>query len=515
MRKVREVLRLKYEQKLSNRLIGTSCRISYGCVHDYLLRAKVAGLSWPLPDHLTDEVLDHLLFPPASSLPSDRPMPDWDRLARELRRKGVTLALLWEEYRAGHPDGYGYSRFCELFQEYSATVDPRMRQVHKAGEKLFVDYAGMTMPVTDRATGEVREAQMFVGTLGASDYTYVEATWSQSAEDWIGSHVRTFAFLGGVPEIVVPDNLKSGVTSPCFYEPDVNRTYQEMASYYGVAVIPARVRKPRDKAVVENHVRTVEQRVLAPLRNRAFFSLAELNEAVWERLDDLNNRPFQKMDGTRRSLFEELDAPVLRPLPDQPYSFGQWSVAVVNIDYHVAVLKCYYSVPSQLIKKKVDVRVSAGTVEIFHKNTRIASHARLFRPGQYSTVPEHMPDGHRHWREWSPERLVRWAGETGPSTAKMVEQLLERFVHPQQGYRACLGIISLAKMYGPDRVEMACARALACGAISQKNIRLMLKNNLETAALPEAAPSTPPIQHANIRGAAYYALPQLTLDIER
>jgi transposase len=504
MRKVREVLRLKYEQGLSSRAIATSCHISVGSVHDYLQRAKITGLPWPLPDDLSDEALDRRLFPPAATLPSDRPTPDLSYIARELRRKGVTLSLLWEEYRRSHPDGYGYSRFCELYTAHAEAIEPRMRQIHKAGEKLFVDYAGMTMWITDRSNGELVEVQIFVATLGASDYVYAEATLSQSSEDWIASHVRAFEFFCGVPQILVPDNLKSAVTSACFYEPDINRTYGEMASYYGAVIIPARVKKPRDKAIVENHVKTVEQRILAPLRNRVFLSLDELNEAIQDLLDDLNNRPFQKMAGTRRSLFEELDFPALQPLPEHRYSYGRWSWATVSIDYHVEVAKCYYSVPYQLIQKKLEVRVSTLVVEIFHNNVRVASHARLFRRGQYSTIPEHMPRHHRWWNDWSPERLVRWASETGEATAEAVASILTRFVHPQQGYRSCLGIIALSKTYGRDRVEAACRRALACGAVSRKSIQLMLKNNLENAALPEQAEPRPALIHANIRGAAYY-----------
>jgi len=293
----------------------------------------------------------------------------------------------------------------------------------------------------------------------------------------------------------------------------------EMANHYGTVVIPARVRKPRDKALVENHVKTVEQRILAPLRDRGFLSLEELNEAIWERLDALNNRPFQKMVGTRRSLFMEIDSPALRPLPEHPYSHGRWSTAKVNVDYHVEVAKCYYSVPYQLIRQRLDVRISAVIVELFHKNVRIASHARLFRLGQYSTVPDHMPKGHRQWNDWSPERLVRWAGETGIATAGVVESILSRCVHPQQGYRSCLGIIALSKTYGRDRVEAACTRALACGALSRKSIQMMLKNNLENAALPEASAERPFLDHPNIRGAAYFAVAapasQLLLDMER
>ena len=515
MRKVREVLRLKYEQKLSNRAIASSCRLSVGSVHDYLQRARVAGLSWPLPDGLSDEALDLRLFPLAGSFPSDRAVPEWERVVRELRRKAVTLSLLWEQYRSDHPSGYGYSRFCELFQSYASTIDPRMRLVHKAGEKLFVDYAGMTMPVIDRLTGESVAAQIFVATLGASDYTYAEATWSQCLQDWIGSHVRTFAFLGGVPQIIVPDNLKTGITSPCFYEPDINRTYFDMATHYDVAVIPARPAKPRDKALVENHVKTVEQRILARLRDRRFFSLAELNEAIWDLLDDLNNRPFQKMTGSRALFFAQLDAPALRPLPCEPYHFGEWGTARVSIDYHVSVLKSYYSVPYQLLRQEVETRVSALTVEIFFKNTRVASHARSFTEGYCSTIPEHRPSHHRDWGEWPPERMIKWAAETGPFTAKMVEELLTCLVHPAQGYRRCLGIISLSKAYGTARVESACRRALACQAISYQSVKMILKNNLDGAELPEPVPGGPSLKHGNIRGAGYYAdTAQLSLESE-
>jgi transposase len=328
----------------------------------------------------------------------------------------------------------------------------------------------------------------------------------QHGLNWVGSHTRAFAYFGGVPEVVVPDNLKSGVTSPSFYEPNLNPTYQEMAAYYRVAVIPARVRKPRDKAVVECHVRIVEQQILAPLRDRVFLSLAELNTAIWELLGDVNRRPFQKIAGSRCTLFEQIDAPALRPLPDQPYQYGEWGHATVSINYHVEVLKSFYSVPYQLIKQVLDTRVSAHTVEIFHKNVRVASHVRSFIEGWYSTNPEHMPRNHREWGEWPPERLVRWAGATGPSTAKVVEELLSRFVHPEQGYRRCLGIMTLSKTYGAERVELACTRAIAFQAFSYQSIKTILKSNLDSAPLPEdPILAKESLQHDNIRGAAYYA----------
>jgi transposase len=503
MRTIREVLRLK-QQGHSQRSISVSCRVSATTVREYLYRAGAAGLAWPLPESLTDEALEQLLYPPLPLSADARPVPNWDYVARELRRKGVRLILLWEEYRAIHPDGYGYSRYCELFQEYSSTIDPRMRQVHKAGEKLFVDYAGMTMPVVDRSTGEIVAAQIFVATLGASDYTYAEATWSQSLPDWIGSHMRALAFLGGVPEIIVPDNLKSGITTPCRYEPDVNPTYLKFAEYYHVAIIPARVVKPRDKAKVENHVLDVERRVLAPLRNRLFLSLDELNWAIWELIEKLNNRPFQKLDGTRRQLFETLDAPALGPLPLAPYVQGIWSRARVNIDYHIEVDRSYYSVPFTLIKKEMEVHLADRIVEIFLKGERIASHVRSYKAGAYVTDPAHMPKNHRDYAEWTPERLIRWAGEMSDSVAGMVEAILDRRVHPQQGFRAARGVIALAKKYGPERLDAACRRALKHGAISYGSVKSILEKKLDQNQTPEPEDGPAVPEHANIRGAAYY-----------
>jgi transposase len=431
-------------------------------------------------------------------------LPDWNYVTQELRRKGVTLLLLWEEYHARHPTGYAYSRFCDLYREFTSAADPRMHQDHKAGEKLFVDYAGQTMPVVDTATGEIRQAQIFVATLGASDFTFTEATWSQSLEDWIGSHVRAFAYLGGVPAIVVPDNLKSGVKSPCYYDPDINPTYQEMAEHYGVAVIPARVRKPRDKAKVENHVQSVERRVLAPLRDRRFLSLSDLNAAIAERLDQLNDRPFQKMAGTRRQLFQEIDAPALRSLPETTYVYARWTKARVNIDYHIAVEDAFYSVPYTLIKKQVDVRITSRIVEVLYDGKRVASHPRSFRAGKYSTVDEHMPKAHQAYVQWDPQRLIRWAGQTGPATASLVAQMLERFVHPQQGFRACLGLIRLDKVYGSQRLEAACIKALAAGAISYRSVHSILRNKLDTLPQNQEQMELSLPEHPNIRGANYY-----------
>lgn len=510
MRTIREVLRLRLDQKLSYREVSTACQIGPTSVHEYLRRAAAAGLGWPLPEGLSDAALEELLFPTVFVPRAERVPPDLEHVAHELRRKGVTLFLLWEEYRHNQPKAYGYSRFCELYQAYSEKLDPRMRQVHRAGEKLFVDYAGQTMEIVDRATGQVRQAQIFVATLGASDYTYAEATWTQSVEDWIGSHVRAFAFFGGVPEIVVPDNLKSGITTSCAYEPVLNPSYQEMARHYGVAVIPARVRKPRDKALVENHVQHVERRVLAALRDRIFLSLEEANLALAEKLEALNARPFQQLQGTRLGLFHELDAPALRPLPEHAYEFGTWKKARVAIDYHVCSEHCFYSVPYTLVREEVELRLSAHVIEIFHRGQRVASHARSFKANQHVTLAAHMPASHQAYGGWSPERLVGWAQKNGPATARVLEEIMGRRQHPAQGYRSCLGVMSLAHTFGSERCEAACLRALAIGSPSYKSIQSILKNKLDQAELPAKQLALPCPDHPNIRGAGYYSKPQLT-----
>ena len=507
MRKIKEVLRLKFDYRLSNQAVAASCGISSSTVWEYVQRAAQAKLGWPLPEKLTDHELEGLLFPPRLSIPpGERPLPDWTDIHREFRRKGVTLFLLWQEYKEVHPTGYQYSYFCDLYREWAGRLDPPMRQNHKAGEKLFVDYAGQTMPVVDRSSGEVHEAQIFVAVSGASNYTYAEATATQTLPDWIASHVRAFAFMGGVHELIVPDNLLTGITSPCRYDPEANPTYHDLASHYHAAVMPARVRKPRDKAKVEAGVLGVERQILARLRNRTFFSLAELNTAIRSLLIKYNNRPFQKLPGSRRSMFESVDRPALKPLPLQPYQYGEWKKATVHIDYHVEVDRHYYSVPYQLIKKKVEVRLTNTTVECFQNGKRVASHQRSRRQGGHTTVKEHMPKAHREYAEWTPERLVRWASKSGGATAKVVEHILQARVHPQQGFRACLGIMRLGKRYTPQRLEAACARALAINALSYKSINSILKTGLDQQPLAKPSPQ-PTIEHANVRGSEYYQNP--------
>jgi transposase len=503
MRKIREVFRLK-AQGLSARQIAASVGTARSTVAECLRRAEAVGLSWPLPAELTDAALEERLYP---ALPRSRiqaPPPDWALVHTELRRPGVTLQLLWEEYQSVHPDGYRYSRFCDLYRTFAGRIDRVMRQEHRAGEKLFVDYAGHTVAVIDRRTGEIRQAQIFVAVLGASNYTYAEATWTQSLPDWLGAHVRALEALGGCPAVVVPDNLRSAVSKPHRYEPDLNPAYQALADHYRVAVIPARVRKPRDKAKAEAGVLLVERWILARLRNHTFFSLWQNNREIQRLLLRLNQRPFRKLPGSRQSTFEAIDQPALKPLAATPFEFAEFKRARVNIDYHIELEGHYYSVPHALVRREVELRYTATTVEVFHRGERVASHRRAAARGHHTTVAAHMPERHRHYAEWSPERLLRWAEKIGPETARCVEGIMARRRHPEQGMRACLGLLRLTDRVGPERLEAACARAVAACAYRLKSVEAILKAGLDRQ--PPAAPAQPdlPPDHDHIRGADYY-----------
>ncbi len=506
MRKIREVLRLKFECRLTNRKIAKSACLARSTVGDYIRRAKTAGLSWPLPDDMDDNQLEQTLFDQVPRTPKDqRPPLDFSQIHKELKRKGVTLMLLWYEYKGESPQGYQYSQFCHLYRQWRNKLDPVMRQDHRAGEKLFVDYSGMTAPITNPGNGKTREVQIFIACMGASNYTYAEATFTQSLPDWIDSHVRAFEFLGGVPELIIPDNLKSGVNKACRYEPDLNPTYLDMANHYDTAVIPARVRAPKDKAKAEVGVQIVERWILAKLRDRTFFSITELNRAIAILLVELNNRPFQKLPGTRKSVFESMDKPALKPLPNARYQFAQWKKARVHIDYHIEVDRHYYSVPYQLIKKELDVRLTVNTVECFYKGKSVASHVRSDRLGRHTSVKEHMPKNHQKYVEWTPDRMIKWAAKIGPHTAELIENVLRSRMHPQQGFRSCLGILRLGKSYGEDRLEAASKRANQIGGRSYKSVESILKNGLDRKPLPGENPSDTPIDHANIRGRTYYS----------
>jgi len=505
MRKIKEVLRLKWANNLSERKVAKSCNISRPAVVSYVERAKLAGLSWPLPDALTDAQLEQLLFPSSKKQAiQNRVIPDWLVVHQELQKKNVTQFLLWQEYREQHPKGYQYSWFCDQYRDWLGRRDYSMRQTHRIGEKLFVDYAGHTVPVIDGRTGEIRTAQIFVAVLGASNYTYAEATWTQALPDWIGSHQRAFEYLGGVTEVIVPDNLRSGVSKAHRYEPDLNPTYQEMASHYDVAIVPARVRKPKDKAKAEVGVQIVERWILAALRNQPFFALSELNQAIQALVLRLNQRPFRKLPGSRLEMFQNGEKAVLKPLPVMPYVYAEWKLVRVHLDYHVDIEGHYYSVPCALLKQQLDARMTENTVELFYKGERVASHIRSRLKGHHTTIEAHRPESHRQYGDWSPERFQRWAEKIGVATQQVIRSVFQERRHPEQGYRSCLGILRLAKTYGDDRLEAACARALLLGTHRYKSIESILKHGLDSKAVEIAEESMLPQQHENVRGSGYY-----------
>jgi len=510
MRKTKEVLRLYYDLKLSKRQIARSCNIAPSTVREYLRKAEQAGISWPLPDGMDDAALDARLFPEESApAVGAHPHPDMEYMHQELTRKGVTRQLLWFEYKGKQPDGYEYSQFCELFRQWSKRLDVTLRQEHKAGEKLFVDFAGKGIEVINSATGEVAEAQIFVAVLGASNYTFVLAVPDQSLPWWITCHTRAFEYYGGLPEIIVPDNLKSGVSKACRYEPDLNPTYHRMGRHYGVAIIPARAGKPKDKAKVEAGVLVVTRWITAALRNFTFFSMAELNEKIAELLVKLNARKFRKLPTNRKELFEALEKSVLRPLPAEPYEYAEWKeAAAVNIDYHVEVDGHYYSVLYTLVGKKVGVWMTARTVEFLLNNKRVWLHPRSYVKGGYTTVKEHRPKSHQEYLKWTPSRIITWAAATGPQTAALVDAVIKARAHPEQGYRASLGILRLGKRYGKERLEAAARRALAIKAYSYTSVKSILKTGLDQLPLPlseaEERKEVTPIIHRNVRGSRYY-----------
>jgi len=505
MRKIRDILRLAWSCNQSRQAIAFSCGIGKTTVTDTLCRASAANLSWPLPFALDDEGLETLLYPTTPS-PSRRKclQPDWHALNSEfVTHKNLTLMLLWQEYKEQEPSGYQYSQFCELFRKWKKKLDLSMRQEHRAGEKLFVDYCGQTIPIVDASTGEIRDAQVFVAVMGASNYTYAEATWSQSLQDWTGAHVRTFSFLGCLPKCVVPDNLLSAVTKTCRYEPDINPTYAALAAHYCVAVIPARVRKPKDKSKAEVGVQIVQRFILAGLRKRTFFSLAEANAAIKERLLLLNNRPFRKLPGTRTSRFEELDRPAMLPLPESHYQYAQFKKVRLNINYHFELEGHFYSAPHRLVREQLDIRHTEATVECLYKGNRVASHPKSTVRGGYTTTPEHMPRAHREYAEWTPERLISWAAGAGKATAQVVEVILSRKIYPEHAFNSCLGVISLGKRFSKERLEAACERALYIKGVNYRSIKSILENNLDQKSLPKQMELIP-VSHENIRGTDYY-----------
>lgn len=504
MRQLRHMLRLAHDG-VSAREIGRRLGAARSTIQDNLKRAATAGLAWPLPEEMTEDALERRLFAHAGVKTGARRRaePDWAELARELKRPGVNLTILWEEYRASHPGGYGYSRFCDLFRGFERRLTPVMRQHHVAGDKAFVDYSGKRVGIVDPTTGEVRWAEIFVAVLGASNLTYAEATWTQKLPDWTGAHVRMLRFFGGVPRLLIPDNLKSGVHKASFYDPEINRTYGALAAHYGVGVLPARPKKPRDKAKVEAGVRFAQSYILGRLRRQTFFSLAECNAAIAAAVEAMNTRPMRRLGVSRRELFERIEREALAPLPDADWEFAEWRRGRVNLDYHVEIEGFYYSVPHALVHAEVDLRVTARIVEIFYRGQRVGAHERRYGGSRHGTNPDHMPASHRRYAEWSPDRFRRWAATVGPNTEQFIIAVLASRRHPEQGFRTCLGVLKLFRGVEPARAETVSARALELGAFNCKSVAALLARKTAATAARGETP-TLLFDHANLRGPGYY-----------
>jgi len=504
MRKIKEILRLRCEAGLSQRAIARAIGVSNSTVSEACSRLAEAGLSWPLPEGITDAELEARLYRARGAAVADPREPDWASVQKKLSEKHVTLRLAWQEYLDVHAGGYGYSWFCERYRAWQERIDVVMRQEHKAGEKLFVDWAGDKLPYIDAESGKERQACLFLAVLGASSYTYAEVFENERTESFLTAHVHAFEFFGGAPELIVPDNLKTGVTSPDRYEAEIAAPYGELAAHYGAAVLPARVRRPRDKAKVETGVLVAYRAIAAPLRNRSFYSLAELNAAIGVQLTALNKRPFQKLPGSRRSVFTEREAPLLRPLPAEPFSCRTRKLATVHIDYHVELCGHFYSVPYHLVREKVELRFDAHTVEVYHDGQRVALHVRSGRKGRATTEAAHMPEKHRAMAAWTPERMEAWAARTGPATAALAAAIMASRPHPALGFRSCLGVLRLEGKYGAARLEAACARALSAGGRSYGSVRSILERGLDALPAQSNAAAPPQLTHTNLRGPGYY-----------
>jgi transposase len=511
MRHVKDVLRFTHDQKLGSRAIAQSLGLSRNTIRLTLRRFAQSGLPWLLPTGLTDQVLENKLFPvPASPPGAQRPISDCAYIHQELQdhsKLNLALTQLWEEYKERFSNGFQYTRFCWFYHDWLGRRDLVMRQSHKAGEKLFVDYTDGAR-IVDPLTGALTPVQLFVSVWGASTFTYVEASMTQTLPDWINAHVRAFQYFGVAPHLLIPDNLKSAVIIPSLYEPTLNPSYQGLADHYGAAVLPARPRKPRDKAKLENGVLVAKRWILAVLRHRIFYSIAEFNAAIRPLLEKLNDRPLRKIQKSRRQLFDELDRPAARPLPDRPHEFALWKKATVNIDYRIEVDRHFYSVPCALVHQVMDLKVTASTVEVLHGGGRVATHAYSFLKGRHSTTPAHMPTAHQKHADQSPSRLLADATRVGPRTAELVQALFDARPHPEQGYRSALGILRLARAIGKDRLEAVCTRALAYKLFSCGAVRNILTHGHDKLPLPGLAPALPLPLHDNIRGGNSYATTQ-------
>lgn len=506
MRKTREILRQKWVLKRSHREIARSVAQSAGAVGTALARAKDAGLGrWADVEQLSDEDLERVLYG-ATVIESGRPEPDYSWIHRERSRVGVTLDTLHLEYLENHPDGYRYTAFCDRYRRWLERRGLTMRQVHVAGDKMFVDYSGKRSEIVDAHTGEVKPVELFVAVLGASNLTYAEASETQQGPDWIASHIRALEFFGGVPKAIVCDQLKSGVTRACRYEPEVQRTYEDLATHYGTTVLPARPYKPRDKAKVEAAVLVVQRWILARIRNEIFHSLASLNARIRELVDEMNARVMRRYGKSRRELFESIERAALAPLPSSRFVYATWKKATINLDYHLVFDEHYYSVPFSHVHEEVWVRATATTIEVLLRGRRIASHSRSHVRGGYTTSKEHMPSSHRAQAEWTPSRILAWAQTTGPNVRALCETILVERRHPEQGFRSCLGILRLGKRYGAERLDAACERANRVHARSYRHVESILKRGLDQVPLEPIDETTKPsIAHENVRGPDYYS----------
>lgn len=506
MRKAREALRLLMTLDLSHRQTGKLVGLSHNTAARYQRLIQEKGLDWEAVSALSDAALKAILYPGHFQPTGRRAEPDWSTVHKEMQRKGVTLLLLWHEYKESHPeDGMSYQAFTRAYRRYRQMLGLVMRQEHRAGDKVFVDYSGQRVDIHDARTGERRAAEIFVGVLGASNFTYLDATYTQALPDWISSHIRMFDYFGAAPRLLIPDNLRSAVSKACEFEPIINPTYQEMARHYNIAVVPARKYRPKDKAKAENGVQLVQRWVLARLRHRTFHSLAELNAALRDLLEQLNDKPFKRLEGSRRTRFEDIEKPAMRLLPATRFEMAEWRVGLrVGLDYHVIIDQHAYSVPYRLAREKVDARLTPSVVELLHNNRRVATHERKHQSGGHSTVLSHMPSAHRRYAGQSPERLLAWATRMGTATGEIVRHYLESRPHPEAGFRSCMGLQRLARTYGDDRLEAACHRALAIKSPSYTSIQSILKNNLDRQPLLSRSDAALPTDHGNVRGEAFY-----------
>lgn len=516
MRQLKTILRLYFLGGLtSSRQIAHAVGCGRTAVQECLRRAKAATFtSFADIEALDEAMLEARLYPtlaaPSAPRPHRRMLPDWNRVREELARRDhhVTLALHWTEYKAEQPDGYQYSQFTELYRQYEKKLSVVLRQHHRPGEKCFVDFCD-GLALTDPLTGERVPTQLFVGALGASSYTFAVATLSQTIPDWLDCHVRMYECFGGVSAITVPDNLASGVKRADRYDAEINPSYLDLAQHYGTCIVPARVRKPRDKAKVEAAVLVAQRWILAALRHRTFYHLNELNAAIAERLTMLNDRVMRHVKQSRRALYERLDRPALKPLPPSPYEYAEWKQAKLNIDYHIVFDDHFYSAPYTLTGEFLWVRASHRTIELFFKGKRIASHVRSVEKYRYTTESAHRPPSHQAHLKWTPERLIAWGKQIGMHTSALIDHVIRHKPHPEQGYRAVLGILRLADKFGADRLERACEKALAIRSPHYKTIKTMLSRRMEDAPLRDASitptsTTTNDLGAANVRGRDYY-----------